>query len=138
MQRRSFADPTLKPVTGPMAEASAIWSPSGLTTVTATLSRRIEDAAELTTVSYTFTGLRLGVDHELYRNLLLAGYGQVQQAEYQQRGGRDRLGGFGLGATWLINRQLRLGLTWDWSTRRRADGATVDEGVALLRLRFAM
>jgi len=45
VQHRIFADPTLRPVTGPMAEASAIWSPSGLTTVTATLSRRTEDAA---------------------------------------------------------------------------------------------
>lgn len=138
VQRRAFADPTLKPVTGPMAEASAIWSPSGLTTVTATLSRRIEDAAELAAVSYTFTALRVGVDHELYRNVLLSGYGVVQQAEYQQGGGRDRLGGFGLGATWLVNRQVRLGLSWDWSMRRRADGATLDEGVALLRLRLAM
>ncbi|MCC6718156.1 MAG: outer membrane beta-barrel protein, partial [Acetobacteraceae bacterium] len=127
-QHRAFADPTLKPVTGPMAEASAIWSPSGLTTLTATLSRRIEDAADLSAVSYSFTGLRLAVDHELYRNLLLAGYGEVQSAEYQQRSGSDVLGGFGVAATWLMNRRLRAGLSWDWSTRRRADGAMVDEG----------
>ena len=138
MQRRVFADPALKPVSGPIAEASAIWSPSGLTTLTATLSRRLEDAAELTAVSYTFTGLRVAVDHELYRNLLLAGYGQVQQADYQQRSGRDRLAGFGLGATWLVNRQLRATASWDWSTRWRGGGTVVEEGVALLRLRFAM
>lgn len=138
LQHRAFADPTLKPVTGPMAEVSATWTPSGLTTVTTTLSRRIEDAAELAAVSYALTGLRVGVDHEFYRNLLLAGYAEVQQAEYQQRSGRDRTAGFGLGATWLVNRRMRLSATWDWTTRRRSDGATVDEGVALLRLRFAM
>ncbi len=137
LQRRAFADPTLAPVTGPMAEASLTWTPSGLTTVTATLSRRIEDAAELSTVSYTFTGARLAVDHELFRNLLLAGSLDLQQAEYQQRGGRDRLIGFGLGATWLIDRRLRASATWDYTTRHR-QGGTVEEGVALLRLRFAM
>ena len=138
IQHRSFADPTLKPVTGPMAELSAIWAPSGLTTLTATLSRRIEDAAERAAVSYTFTGLRLAIDHELYRNLVLAAYADLQQAEYQQRRGRDRLGGLGLSATWLLNRRLRASASWDWSTRRRAGGAVVDEGVALLRLRLAM
>ena len=138
VQHRAFADPTLRPVTGPMTELSAIWAPSGLTTLTATLSRRIEDAAELTALSYTFTGLRVGVDHELHRNLVLAGYGEVQQAEYQQRSGRDRTAGFGLGATWLVNRRMRVSANWDWSTRWRSDGAMVDEGVALLRLRFAM
>lgn len=138
IQHRDFVDATLKPVSGPIAEGSAIWTPSGRTTVTATLSRRIEDAAELTAVSYTFTGARLAVDHELYRNVLLAAYADLQQAAYQQRGGRDRLAGFGLGATWLINRRLRAAASWDFSTRRRADGAVVDEAVALLRLRFSM
>lgn len=138
VQHRRFADPTLKAVVGPMAEVSAIWAPSGLTTVVATLSRRIEDAAELAAVSYSFTGLRVAVDHELYRNLVLAGYGELQQAEYQQRSGRDRTAGFGLGATWLVNRRVRVSANWDWSTRWRSDGVMVDEGVALLRLRFAM
>ncbi len=138
VQHRRFADATLKPVTGPMAEASVIWSPSGLTTVTATLSRRIEDAAELTAVSYSFTGARVAVDHELYRNLLLTAAVDVQQAEYQQGGGRDRYLNLGFGATWLIDRRLRASATWDWSTRRPGSGTAVEEGIALLRLRFAM
>jgi len=137
LQRRAFADPTLSPVTGVVAEASVIWTPSGLTTLTATLSRRIEDAAELSAVSYTFTGARLVLDHELFRNLLLAGSLDLQQAEYQQRGGRDRLVGVGLGASWLIDRRLRASATWDWTTRQR-QGGTVEESVALLRLRFAL
>ena len=138
VQHRIFADPTLRPVTGPMAEASAIWSPSGLTTVTATLSRRTEDAAELSAVTYAFTGGRLAVDHELQRNVLLSASADLQRADTQQRRGHETLLGLGLGATWLINRQLRAAATWDWTTRRRSDGATVQEGIALLRLRVAM
>jgi hypothetical protein len=138
LQRRTFADPALSPVAGPIAEASLIWAPSGLTTVTATLSRRIEDAAELGAVSYNFTGARLAVDHELFRNLLLAASLDLQQAEYQQRGGRDRLLAAGVGATWLIDRRLRATASWDWTTRHRTGGQVVEEGVALLRLRFAM
>jgi len=37
-----------------------------------------------------------------------------------------------------MNRQLRAAATWDWTTRRRSDGATVQEGIALLRLRVSM
>jgi len=138
VQHRRFADASLQPVTGPMAEASVIWTPSGLTTVTGTVSRRIEDAAELTAVSYIFTGARVAVDHELYRSILLNAAVHVQQADYQQGGGRDRYLGVGLGATWLIDRRLRASATWDWSTRRADGGRAVDEGIALLRLRFAM
>ena len=138
VQHRSFADPTLRAVTGPMAEISAIWSPSGLTTVTATLSRRIEDAAELSALTYAFTGGRVAVDHELRRNLLLAASLDLQRADPQQRGGHETLLGLGLGATWLMNRQLRATASWDWTTRRRSDGLAVQEGIALLRLRVAM
>lgn len=138
VQHRSFADPSLRAITGPMAEASLIWSPSGLTTVTATLSRRIEDAAELSALTYAFTGGRLVVDHELQRNLLLAASIDLQRADTQQRGGHETLLGLGLGATWLMNRQLRTTASWDWTTRRRSDGIAVQEGIALLRLRVAM
>lgn len=138
IQQRRFADPALKPAQGPMAELSAIWQPSALTTLTATASRRIEDAAELAAVSYSFTGLRIAADHELHRNLLLSAYAQAQHAQYQQGGGQERLFGLGVGATWLLGRRVRLLANWDWATRKRADGATVDEAVALLRLRFAL
>jgi hypothetical protein len=138
VQHRAFADPTLRAITGPMAEASVIWSPSGLTTVTATLSRRIEDAAELSALTYAFTGGRVVVDHELQRNLLLAASLDLQRADPQQRGGHETLLSLGLGATWLIDRRLRATASWDWTTRRRSDGAAVQEGLALLRLRVAM
>lgn len=138
LQQRRFADPALKPAQGPMAELSAIWQPSALTTLTATASRRIEDAAELAAVSYSFTGLRLSLDHELRRDLLLSAYAQAQHAQYQQGSGQERLFGLGAGATWLLGRRLRVLGSWDWATKRRADGAVVDEGVALLRLRFAL
>jgi hypothetical protein len=138
VQRRDFADRALKPAQGPMAELSAIWQPSGMTTLAATASRRIEDAAELAAVSYSFTGLRLSVDHELRRDLLLSAYGQAQHAQYQQGGGQERLFGLGIGATWLVGRRVRVLGNWDWATRRRADGAVVEEGLALLRLRFAL
>ena len=137
-QHRIYLDPALKAVNGPSTEVSVNWMPSGLTTVTATLSRRIDDAAEPRIVSYIYSGLHLQVDHELYRNILLGGYMDLQRAEYQQVSGYETYYGYGMGATWLINRRLRASATWDWSQRRPSIGPWSSEGVGMLRLRFAM
>ncbi len=137
-QHRTYTDPTLKSVDGPSTEVSVNWMPSGLTTVTATLNRRLDDAAEPRIVSYIYSGLHLQVDHELYRNILLGGYMDLQRAEYQQISGYETYYGYGLGATWLINRRLRASATWDWSQRRPSIGPYSSEGVGMLRLRFAM
>jgi hypothetical protein len=42
---RDFAATLFPPHQAPIAEAELIWSPSGLTTITASLNRSIEDAA---------------------------------------------------------------------------------------------
>ena len=57
----------------PIAEGALIWSPSGMTTITATLHASIEDAAQETNAGYTYTRARLTVDHEYRRNVLLTG-----------------------------------------------------------------
>lgn len=138
VQHRRFADPTLGAVTGPIAEVAVIWTPSGLTTVGLSLARRLEDAAELAAVSYTFSQARVSLDHELRRHILLRATLDVQQAEYQQRSGLDRSVNLGVSATWLVNRSLRVSAGWDYGTRQPATGGAVNESVTLLRLRLAL
>ena len=49
-----------------------------MTTVTATLTRSIEDAAQEGIVGYTYTRARLVLDHEYLRNVLLQASASVQ------------------------------------------------------------
>jgi hypothetical protein len=105
---RTFKSPQFKTQTAPVAQASVIWTPTGLTTVTATATRAIEDSADEFTVGYTFSTARITVDHELYRNVILEAVGSVQNADYAQNFGIQTIYGAGASATWLINRNLRL------------------------------
>lgn len=122
-ERRSFAAAGLPAHTGAIAEAELAWSPTGLTTLTATLTRRIEDAAQEGVAGYTYTGARLRVDHEYRRDLLLQASAGLQQADFLRSvapptaalpgGGRQTGYTLGVGASWLVNRSLRLSLTYD-------------------------
>ena len=102
----------------PIAEAEITWSPSGMTTVRATAVRGIEDAAQTGLSTYTYTSAKLTVDHEYLRNILLNASATVQQATFNQTGGQQLGFGFGAGATWLVNRTLRLSLTYDFADVR--------------------
>ena len=85
---RDFHAPQYSTHQAPIAEAAVIWSPSGLTTFTATLTRGIEDAAQESIAGYTYTGAKLAVDHEYRRNWLLHASAGVQQAVYCRVAGR--------------------------------------------------
>lgn len=133
----------------PIAEASAIWTPTGLTTVTATLSRRIEDSLTAGVVGYTYTQARLIVDHEYQRNILLEGLINVQYAEYTNNTNPQTIATFGGNVQWLLNRNMRviasnyftLGETGGSSTQSTARfnfSGSYDRNVTLLTLRLAL
>ena len=60
------------------------------------------------------------MDHEYLRNVLLNASATVRQATFNQSGGQQFGVAFGAGAAWLINRNLRLSLTYDVSTVRNS------------------
>ena len=128
----------------PMAEAALIWSPNGMTTVTATLTRSIEDAAQESIVGYTYTSARVVVDHEYLRNVLLQASASVQRADFLQAGGHAN--GFSLGgsATWLINRHMRLSATYDLAGQRGSSSpaplttGNYTRSIGMLTLRVGM
>ncbi|HEX3486868.1 MAG TPA: outer membrane beta-barrel protein, partial [Micropepsaceae bacterium] len=68
---RTFQSEAYKNIEAPVAEASAIWTPTGLTTVTGTIARQIEDSSDATTAGYTETYVQARVDHEYLPNVLL-------------------------------------------------------------------
>ena len=116
-EARTFSAAAYKTIQAPVVEAAASWTPSGLTTLTASAARYIEDAASEGVVGLTETALRLGVDHEYRRNIVLSASAAWLQDDYQG-GGQQALYEAVLGASWLLNRNLRLGATYRFDSRQ--------------------
>jgi hypothetical protein len=141
---RAFAASQYSTHQAPIAEAAVTWNPSGMTTLTATLTRSIEDAAQEGIAGYTYTSGRLVLDHEARRNLLLQASASLQYADYLQGGGHS--GGFslGAGATWLLNRHMRVSATYDFTDQRGTSSPTLQttgnyvRSIGLITLRFGM
>ena len=117
-QHRAPASAAFQSQTTGIAEAEIVWSPSGLTTLRATATRGIEDAAQSGLSSFTYTSARLTLDHEYLRNVLLNASATLRHAAFQQTGGQQWGLSFGAGASWLINRNLSVSLTYDFSDVR--------------------
>ena len=141
---RVFQASAYKSHQAPIAEAALIWAPSAMTTVTARLTRSIEDAAQEGVVGYTYTSARLVVDHELLRNVVLQGYAGVQQANFLQGGGTSNGVSLGGGVTWRLNRNVRVAATYDFTDQHGSNSPTVQtsgsftRNIGLLTLRLGM
>jgi hypothetical protein len=137
-QARFYVSPAFSPFGGVTANAQLSWAPTGLTTLTASFLRAIEeDAATTTTVGYTLTHGGLVIDHEYSRNLLLEAHAVADQAAYQQGGGEATILGAGFAATWLLNRKMQATMSYDYN-RRLSGGTSFIENVFLVHLRFAL
>ncbi len=118
---RTFSAGAYDTIQAPIAELSAIWNPTGLTTLTGTVSRRIQDAADETTAGYTETSGALTVDHELLRNVLLQANAGVFYNEYKG-GGNQTLYSVGTGASYLLNRNISVSASYDYTARTSGGG----------------
>jgi hypothetical protein len=119
LESRIFAFSQFKTHTAPIIEGSVIWTPSGVTTVTGVISRAIEDPQSAGTHGYDLTQARVVVDREVTRNLFLQARGGIQFAQYLQAGTQTNLT-IGGGATWLLNRSMRLSLDYDFTAQTGA------------------
>lgn len=126
---RTFSSNAIKTLQAPVVEATAIYTPTGLTTLIGTVARRIQDSADETTVGYTETAINLSVDHEYLRNVLLRAQGGVYLDSYNKNQGSQTLYSAGVGATWLLNRNVRLAATYDFTTRQSDSSTTASLGV---------
>jgi hypothetical protein len=129
-ERRSFSSPALKPIEAPVAEATITFNPSGLTTLTAKASRKIADSADETTTGFTETALKLSVDHEYLRNVLLHAETGFAYDDYGHNQGHQSLTSFGASATWLVNRNVRLALSYDLTVRDSPASNLLGAGIA--------
>ncbi len=111
-EARRFASRHYRPQNTLIAEAGVGWSPSGMTTVNATVSRQTGDAEQQGVSGLVYTTARLTIDHEYMRNLLFRASLGLQDAAFFQ-GGHQSGTTAGLGATWVLNRSARLSFTYD-------------------------
>lgn len=116
IETRSFEASQYPSRTSPIIEASAIWSPTAVTTLTCNLSRVIQDPETASTAGYVLTQAGLVLDYELGRGVLLQARGGLQYAEYLQSGTQISLT-IGGGVTWLLNRNVRLLLSEDYTAQ---------------------
>lgn len=147
---RSFVSAAYKSISSPVVEASVIWTPSGLTTVTGTAARSVQDSASEVTSGLTEMRLGLRVDHELRRNVLLRASFGFATDEYTGTSSSQSLFTAGAGATYLMNRNMRLTASYDFVKRRSSSGAgpglyggqptgqSYSDNRFLLRLRMAL
>ena len=112
---RFYANSAQSSIMSPVIEASVIWTPERVTTVTATVSRRIEDAIDASIIGYTYTQGSFIVDHEIRRDLLLQGRASGQLADYAQSGGTQTIYSVGAGLQYFLNRNARLTANYDVS-----------------------
>ena len=112
---RMFRSPLYPSHTAPILEGNATWTPTGLITLSAVVSRAIEDPQTAETNGYVLTQGLVTVDYELRRNVFLQARGGASYAEYLHDGGTQDSFSIGGGVNWLLNRNVRLSLDYNFT-----------------------
>ena len=151
-QRRNFASSAYQTRSEPIAQGWVVWTPTRLTTITGQVSRTVEDSVGESIAGVTYTHAGLALQHEYLRNLLLGATAGVDTADYAQSNGSELLTSAGVTATYLFNRNVRLGASYSFIARSGSNvglaGAPIGSGaatrsgdytrnVALLQLSFS-
>ena len=144
-EHRDFAAAAYPSRTAAITEAEIAWLPSGMTTLAATVSRTMEDAAQEGVSGYTLTSARVTADHELRRDFLLHASAGMQRADFLQGGTWQAGFTLGLGATWLVNRHVEVSATYDFTDQHGSSSTAAlplsgdyTRNVGLLTVRLAL
>jgi hypothetical protein len=140
---RQFSSPLYRPQNTLIAEAGVGWSPSGMTSVSATISRETGDAEQEGVSGLIYTSARLTIDHEYLRNLLFHASFGLQNADFFQ-GGHQSGTTADLGMTWVMNRSARLSFSYDQTDLHGSSAASIpplsgySRGVGLVTMRLGL
>ena len=137
--KRQYEDPRLQEFSGLTVDADIFWNVTRLTTVHGSATRSVQDSSSPLIAGNVRTEVDLGVDHELYRNVLLsadAGYARFR-ANGPSPGGDEFTAGCGI--RYLVNRRITLGANIRHS-RRYSDVAPLryEATRATVRVRLAI
>jgi hypothetical protein len=142
-EARQFTSPLNRPQNTLIAEAGVGWSPSGMTSVSATISRETGDAEQEGVSGLIYTSARLTIDHEYLRNLLFHASFALQNAAFFQ-GGHQSGTSVDVGITWVLNRSARLSFSYDQSDLHGSSATSTppvsgySRGVGLVTMRLGL
>lgn len=132
---QDFDDPTLKTIDGASFGGDLTWNPTRLTTAKFVVQRTIEETTLGGAAGALTTLLRAGVDHELLRNVILSANAEYENSDYEGISREDDIIALGAGGDYLLNRYLRLRLSYTYETRdSTAANSDYDTNTVFLRL----
>jgi hypothetical protein len=121
-RRETFSDPASKPLSGWSTDATLEWFPTQLTTVTLRGTRTVEDSAIPGSPAYLSTNATARVDHELLRNVILTGQAGYGDDKYAGINREDHRTSAGLGASYLLNHNVGVSVTYNYSKQHTVRG----------------
>jgi hypothetical protein len=137
--RQEYDAPNLPTVSAPTGEVALLWNPTTLTTLTFRAERRVEETIRNNASSYVRTIGTVRVDHELDRNILLDASLIYRLDEFEGISRDDKTVFLTVGASWLLNRNVRLGASYTRSHGDLGGGQPdYDRNVFLLRITGAL
>lgn len=119
--RDYYDDEDLGTVSGFSANAKATWSVTPLTTVILSASREIEETTVNSASGIFATTGELELVHSLRRDLLISAFTTVTDDEFDGVDRDDTTYAVGLGAEWVLNRNLSLEGRYEFATRDSSD-----------------
>ncbi len=117
IRQRYFDDARFDSITGPVVGSTLTWIPTSLTTVKLQVDNQIIESTGVNTSGYSSTGLTLGVDHELLRNLILTGALGGRYDDFEGISRTDKYLTGTAGADYLWNRYLTLSGRYTFTNR---------------------
>lgn len=124
-------------VNGPSFGGNLLWSVTPLTSLKGSFSQSVAETTLAGSSSSYETNLLLSVEHELLRNVLLSGSLGFVRDNYNGEliTGKNRIDntyGAGVGARYLMNRNVRLTADLSFSKRSSNAGANYDRAIGTL------
>ncbi len=116
-QSQDYDDDRLSTIDGFVFDAGLTWNPSGLTTVELTATRDIRETIIPPASGYFETILGLGVDHELYRNIILHGRLSSENNDYEGIDRDEDILEVGVGVTYMAHRNYYFLLDYNFEER---------------------
>lgn len=121
--QRDYVDSRLPSISGINGFVGLKWRPTALTTINGKLSHDINETTQAGVAGVLTTGVNLGIEHELLRNVLLSAGGGFTNNDYQGfaapnlENRQDKIYAGNLSAKYLLNRNLSTALSYTYQSR---------------------
>lgn len=114
---REYSDDRLDEIYGVTASAKATWSVTPLTTIILSADREIDETTVGTASGVFKTTGEVEVVHSLRRDLLISAFANTVDQDFEGGARQDFSYGAGLGAEWVLNRNLSVEGQYEFSRR---------------------